>query len=92
MDKILSIDIFRKLPKDLSERTFIGAILSIICTFVIIILATAEIRTYLKPETKSNIYVQTEHSQDTFHANLDIVFPYVPCDIIGLNYRDQLNN
>lgn len=23
---------------------------------------------------------------------MDIVFPHVPCDILGLNYRDQLNN
>lgn len=34
----------------------------------------------------------TSHRHDTFHANIDITFPYIPCDIIGLNMRDGLNN
>ena len=55
-------------------------------------LGTTEIRNYLSTKTSSSIYISTSHKADTFHANLDITFPKIPCDIIGLNLRDSLNN
>ena len=44
------------------------------------------------PRTHSELFVSTSHTEDTFHANLDITFPKVPCDIIGLNFMDSLGN
>ena len=103
MQSLLKLDIFRKLPKDLSEPTFCGALckltffcetlsVSIVCTIVMVVLGTSEIRNYFQHQTSSSLFISTSHSSDTFHANLDITFPYIPCDIIGLSLRDSLNN
>jgi hypothetical protein len=57
-----------------------------------ILLGLSELKNYFSVQTHSDIFVSTSHRQDTFHANIDITFPKIPCDIIGLNFRDQLNN
>jgi len=59
---------------------------------VTVILGFSEIRNYFSPQTSSSLFISTSHSSDTFHANIDITFPYIPCDIIGLSLRDSLNN
>jgi len=59
---------------------------------VSIILGYIEITNYMSPQTSSSLFISTSHKSDTFHANIDITFPYMPCDIIGLSLRDSLNN
>ena len=56
------------------------------------VLITFEIRNYTMPRTHSELFISTSHKEDTLHANIDITFPLVPCDIIGLNLRDSLGN
>jgi hypothetical protein len=57
-----------------------------------VVLGTSELRNYFQHSTSSSIFISTSHSSDTFHANIDITFPHIPCDIIGLNLKDSLNN
>lgn len=57
-----------------------------------IVLGTSETITYFSAHTFSSLFIGTTHRSDVFHANLDITFPHMPCDIIGLNYRDSLEN
>lgn len=52
----------------------------------------SEIINYFSEHTYSSLYIGTSHRSDVFHANIDITFPNMPCDVIGLNYRDQLEN
>lgn len=88
MSAILKLDVFRKLPKDLTEPTFCGAVVSTVCTVVLVLLAITEIRTYVSPSTSSMITIQSSHESDKFHINLDVVMPYMPCDVIGLTLED----
>jgi hypothetical protein len=94
MNSFKWLDIFRKLPKDLTEPTFCGALgnlkiidllVSIACTVMITFLGFSEIKNYVSCETSSNIVISTSHTKDTFKVNLDITFPKMPCDVIGLN-------
>ena len=85
MSAFLKIDIFRKLPKDLTEPTFCGAIVSVICAIALVLLTVTECITYLQPSTSSTIGIQTTHNSDKFHINIDIVLPRMPCDVIGLD-------
>ena len=67
-------------------------VVSTICTVVLVLLAITEIRTYVKPSTSSMITIQSSHDSDKFHINLDIVMPFMPCDVIGLTLEDQMGN
>jgi len=88
MSALLKLDVFRKLPKDLTEPTFCGAVVSVICTVALVLLSITEIRTYLSPATSSMITIQSSHDSDKFHINMDIVMPYMPCDVIALTVED----
>ena len=67
-------------------------VVSIFCTVMMFVLITFELRAYNTPRTHSELFVSTRHQADTFHANIDITFSKVPCDIIGLNSHDALGN
>ena len=57
-----------------------------------VFLGMSEIVNYFSEHTYSNLFIGTSHRSDVFHANIDITFPKMPCDVIGLNYRDSLEN
>jgi len=57
-----------------------------------VLLGLSEVRNYFSEHTYSSLFIGTTHRTDVFHANMDITFPNMPCDVIGLNYRDQLEN
>ena len=67
-------------------------VVSTICTVVLVLLAITEIRTYVSPSTSSMITIQSSHESDKFHINIDVVMPYMPCDVIGLTLEDSMNN
>ena len=67
-------------------------LVSIVCTVVMILLGVSEIKSYVSPSVSSNLFIGTSHKSDVFHANIDITFPYMPCDVLGLNLRDSLEN
>ena len=90
---------FRKMPKDLTEPTFFGALginftlyltlVSIICTAILGTLLVGEISAYLKVETKSDMLVDiTHHDKDRLNINIDIEFPRMPCDLMSLDITD----
>lgn len=83
-------DIFRKMPRDLTEPTFCGAIVSIICTFVLISLTIFEVQSYIRAESKAELIVDLTHRDDFIDVNLDIIFPNMPCDILSLDVHDIL--
>ena len=83
-------DIFRKMPRDLTEPTFCGAIVSIICTFVLVSLTIFEIQSYLKAESKAELIIDLTHRDDFVDVNLDVMFPMMPCDILSLDVHDIL--
>ena len=38
------------------------------------------------------ITIQSSHDSDSFHINMDIVMPLMPCDVIALTVEDQMGN
>jgi len=92
MSRVKTLDVFRSLPKDLTEPTYCGGLISLICTGVIVVLGVQETTTYIRSSTSSKIVIENTHSRDKFHANLDISFPFIPCDLIGLTIIDGLGN
>ena len=56
------------------------------------VLGASEIKRFVVANTQSNLFIGTSHKSDIFHANIDVTFPFVPCDIIGLNLRDSLEH
>mgnify|MGYP003903821477 CR=1 FL=1 len=66
--------------------------MSVVCAVVLVLLAITEVNSYLKPSTSSQIAIQSTHETDSFHINIDIELPHMPCDVVGLNLQDSMGN
>jgi hypothetical protein len=86
----VKLDIFRKMPKDLTEPTFCGALVSFVCTIVLGTLILTEVSRFLTYQTKSDMLVDISHHDDRLNINIDIVFPKMPCDVLSLDVQDVM--
>ena len=64
--------------------------MSLLCTGVLIVLSASEVRDYAYPNVSSSLEFQTEHHADKVKVNIDMEWPYIPCDIISLDIEDSL--
>ena len=67
-------------------------LVSVVCAVVLVLLTITEIHSYLKPSTSSQISIQSSHDTDTFHINVDVLLPRMPCDVVGLDLQDSMGN
>ena len=76
------------MPRDLTEPTFCGAIVSILCTIILVGLTIYEVQTYVKNDSHAELVIDASHRDDFVNVNIDILFPYMPCDILSLDVQD----
>ena len=85
---IRRFDIYRKVPKDLTQPTFTGACISIASILFIMFLMTSELFSFLRTERMSEIFVD-DASGPTIPVNINVTFPNLHCDYLGLDIQDQ---
>ncbi|KAF4652761.1 hypothetical protein FOL47_010861, partial [Perkinsus chesapeaki] len=89
-----SFDIYRKLPRDLTEATLTGATISVITIIVALYLFMSEVADYLTPHRTSRMLI--EHNKDDYDTqlqiNLDITFPRLPCDLLSFDAQDVMGS
>ena len=78
------------MPRDLTEPTFCGALVSIVCTFVLITLTVYEVNDYMKASSQAELVIDMSHRDDFVNVNIDITFYKMPCDILSLDVQDIL--
>jgi len=78
------------MPRDLTEPTFCGALVSVVCTFVLFALTVYEVQNYINAESHAELIIDTSHRDDFIDVNVDVVFPKLPCDILSLDVQDIL--
>ncbi|CAK74245.1 unnamed protein product (macronuclear) [Paramecium tetraurelia] len=81
--RLRKLDIYRKLPADLTEPTTAGALIS-----VIIILFITELQAYIEVDNSSEMFVDINRGGEQIRVNLDIEFHKFPCDILSLDVQD----
>jgi len=85
---IRRFDIYRKVPKDLTQPTLTGALISIIGVLFIIFLMTTEFLSFLQTEIVSEIFVD-DASAGKIPVNINVTFQNLECDVLGLDIQDQ---
>jgi hypothetical protein len=53
LDRLRSLDVYRKIPKDYTESTLSGAMISVVSAICMIILFISELNSYLEVDTTS---------------------------------------
>ncbi|CAF0806097.1 unnamed protein product [Brachionus calyciflorus] len=92
---IRRFDIYRKVPKDLTQPTKTGATISILCILFISFLLISEFVGFVLPEVQSQLFVhnavlKNENDDGRIPVTLDISVYYIKCKFLGLDIQDDL--
>ncbi|CAK9298850.1 unnamed protein product [Gordionus sp. m RMFG-2023] len=82
-------DIYRKIPKDLTQATYTGAVISICCTIFITYLILSELISFLTDEIVSEIYVDNPIDDEKIKVQLNMTLPNMQCEYVGLDIMDN---
>ncbi|CAN8024048.1 unnamed protein product, partial [Ixodes persulcatus] len=83
-------DIYRKIPKDLTQPTVTGAVISILSCFFISILFLSEFISYMSPELASELFVDNPSSADKIPVSINITLLKLDCSAVGLDIQDDM--
>ncbi|EDO49249.1 predicted protein [Nematostella vectensis] len=83
-------DIYRKVPKDLTEPTFAGAVISICSCLFITFLFLSEFYGFIGTEIASELFVDNPTEDDKIPVILNITLPRMKCEFPGLDIQDEM--
>lgn len=83
-------DIYRKIPKDLTQPTLTGAVISVCCCCFIAILFLSEFLSFISTEISSELFVDNPSSKDKIVVHINISLPRLTCDVVGLDIQDDM--
>lgn len=84
------LDIYRKVPKDLTQPTNSGAIISICCIVFMTILFLSELIDFLTPEIVNELFVDdTSSGLEKIDVRLNVSLPRLACKYAGLDIQDD---
>jgi len=94
LSKLKSFDVYRDIPKDLTEQTLTGATVSVICSIAIAWLFLSEFLSYLAVQRTSEMFVDV--TKDSGHAmiqiNMNISVPKLPCAVVSVDAQDVMGS
>ncbi|KAF0293723.1 Endoplasmic reticulum-Golgi intermediate compartment protein 1 [Amphibalanus amphitrite] len=84
------LDIYRKVPKDLTQPTVTGAVISVCCCSFMLLLLICELWYFVSPEVVSDLFVDNpgDHAE-RIPVFLKISLPRIKCDYVGLDIQDD---
>lgn len=84
------LDLFRKVPTDLTQTTLSGAIFSICCVMFMTILFLSELFDYLTPEIINELFVdQGSGGMSKIDVRLNVSLYRLECKFAGLDIQDD---
>uniref|UniRef100_A0A9J2NZB9 Endoplasmic reticulum vesicle transporter C-terminal domain-containing protein n=1 Tax=Ascaris lumbricoides TaxID=6252 RepID=A0A9J2NZB9_ASCLU len=88
--KLISrLDIYRKIPKDLTQPTRTGAVISIICVCFIAFMLFNDLRMFLSVDLHSELFVDDPGREGRIKVHLNATLPYLPCEYLGVDIQDE---
>ncbi|KAK8615145.1 hypothetical protein V6N13_068929 [Hibiscus sabdariffa] len=90
LSKIKSVDFYRKIPRDLTEASVLGAWLSIVAAVSMIFLFGMELNNYFTVSTSTSIIVDNSSDGDFLRIDFNISFPALSCEFASVDVSDVL--
>lgn len=85
------LDIYRKVPKDLTQPTTTGAVISIGCVTFMLFLFTSELMHFLSGQVVSELFVDNPaDSTERIPVYIKVNLPRLKCDYVGLDIQDDM--
>ena len=91
MVRLSSFDVYPKTLQEFRERTLTGAVISLVCAVLIVLLAGIELADFLTVKKSEHLFVDTSRGKP-LQININITFPALPCSVISLDTLDLSGN
>jgi len=92
MQAIKKFDLYRKVPRDLTEPTLSGAAVSCFTVAVALYLFTSELFVYSQRKWDSEMLIEKSSTEEKLQINIDIVFPSLPCELLSFDAQDVMGS
>ena len=83
------LDIYRKIPKDLTQPTTTGAVISVCCVSFIVLLLFSELYFFISPDVRSELHVDNANPTDRIPVRINISLPSLKCEFLGIDIQDD---
>eukprot|EP01104_Vermistella_antarctica_P016905 TRINITY_DN5870_c0_g1_i1.p1 TRINITY_DN5870_c0_g1~~TRINITY_DN5870_c0_g1_i1.p1 ORF type:complete len:318 (+),score=76.01 TRINITY_DN5870_c0_g1_i1:40-954(+) len=90
LQRFKGIDVFRKVPKDLTEASYTGATVSAICVIFMLALFCAEFGDYWSVKVETKMVVDVPRGAETMHILVDLDLPGMACDKVSVDAQDAM--
>jgi len=87
---IRRFDIYRKVPKDLTQPTTTGAAISLTCCAFILYMLASEFLRFLSVNVMSELYVDDPQSGDRIPVRIIVELPEMDCQYLGMDIQDSM--
>ena len=88
--RLKSVDFYRKIPKDMTEGTIPGSVISVLASLVIAMLLVSEISTRLTPQFNTRVVVDRSLDGDLMRINFNVSFPALSCEFASVDVGDAM--
>lgn len=88
--RLKDLDLFKRLPKNLSKGSLLGVIMTAICLITVTLLLLHETILFFSAEIESGLRVDHRKDDENVEVHLEILFHKFPCPLLGLDVTDMI--
>lgn len=92
MQTIRKFDLYRKVPRDLTEPTVSGAAVSCCTVLLAIYLFGSELFVFTQRRWDSEMFVDESRTEEKLQINLDITLSSLPCELLSFDAQDVMGS
>eukprot|EP00928_Gymnodinium_smaydae_P063182 TRINITY_DN46849_c0_g1_i1.p1 TRINITY_DN46849_c0_g1~~TRINITY_DN46849_c0_g1_i1.p1 ORF type:complete len:348 (+),score=68.75 TRINITY_DN46849_c0_g1_i1:183-1226(+) len=92
MKTVKRFDLYRKVPRDLTEPTVSGAAVSCCTVAIAIYLFVTEFIVFSQRQWESEMFIDETKTEDKLQINLDITLPNLPCEMLSFDAQDVMGS
>lgn len=85
--KLRNFDAYPKVNEDFYSRTLSGGVITLVSSFVMLLLFFSEFKLYLHTVKETKLVVDTSRGE-ILRINFDVTFPVIPCSLLSLDAVD----
>ena len=89
LNRFKDYDFYRKIPKDLTETTTHGSVLSLCASLFMLVLFIAELWAFLSQQTITNVVIDP-NTDSLLRINFNITLMEIPCEFAIIDAVDVL--
>lgn len=88
--RLKDLDLFKRLPKNVSKGSILGVLMTIICLVTVVLLLFNEMIIYLSKDIESGMRIDHRKDDQEVEVHIDIDIHRYPCHLLGLDIVDYI--